>query len=75
MAAVATTERPERAARPLAAAPASRLFAPGEGRRSLEDVILRIGDELEREGHAGCPVCGDRLERGSPCRGCGSELY
>jgi hypothetical protein len=48
-----------------------RLFEAGEV--SLEERVLGLLEGIERDGHAGCPVCGGRLERGG-CQGCGSEL-
>jgi hypothetical protein len=53
---------------------ASRLFEPGGA--TLEDVVLRVWEDLAAEGRAVCPVCGGSMSR-SPdggCRACGSEL-
>ena len=70
MSAVATSERAVRAP----ARPARRLFEPEPGRISLEEAILRISEQLADDGHAACPVCAHRIDPGSPCESCGSEL-
>lgn len=74
MGAVATeSDRPALVTDPPAAArSAPRLFRPGE--ISLEDLILGTWEGLVTDGHAGCPVCGGRIEPDSACGTCGSEL-
>jgi tRNA(Ile2) C34 agmatinyltransferase TiaS len=57
---------------PAAVRSAPRLFQPGEV--ALEDVVLGVWEDLARDGRAGCPVCGGRMESGAGCEGCGSEL-
>lgn len=74
MSAVATGERARRPAG-APARPARRLFEPEPGRVSLEDAILRISDQLNVEGRAGCPVCTHPIEAGVACESCGSELF
>jgi DNA-directed RNA polymerase subunit RPC12/RpoP len=75
MSATATRRPPAVAAPGSARGPSvSRLFRPEPGKRSLEDAILRIYEDLARDGHAACPVCGGRIEPRSACRDCGSEL-
>ena len=77
MGAVATSERGAQVADPPAAAhPAERLFQPlrPDGGVTLEDSLLRVWEDLSRDGHAGCPVCGGRMPSAGACRECGSEL-
>ena len=77
MSAVATGERGAHVADPPAAAhPAERLFEPRrpDGGVTLEDSLLRVWEDLSRDGHAGCPVCGGRMTVAGCCRECGSEL-
>ena len=77
MSAVATSERGAHVADPPAAAhPAERLFEPRRrhGGVTLEDSLLRVWEDLSRDGHAGCPVCGGRMTVAGTCRECGSEL-
>jgi hypothetical protein len=57
---------------PAAVRSAPRLFQPGEV--SLEDVVLGVWEDLARDGRAGCPVCGGRIELGAGCEDCRSEL-
>ena len=59
---------------PVVGRPTARLFEPPGGAPSLEDAILRICDELDRQGESSCPVCGDGLRAGGDCSGCGSAL-
>jgi hypothetical protein len=76
MSAVATRRRSAIVTDPPAAArPAARLFEPQrpDGGVSLEERLLAVWEDLTRQGHAGCPVCGGRIHvRG--CESCGSEL-
>ncbi len=57
-----------------AVGPAQRLFRPEPGGRSLEDVIVRIWEDLARDGSACCPACGGRIVLRDGCESCGSEL-
>ncbi len=52
----------------------SRLFEPGGA--TLEDVVLRVWEDLAAEGRAVCPVCGGSMSPSADggCRACGSEL-
>ncbi len=77
MGAVATSAGPALLHDPLAAErPAQRLFDPprADGGGSLEEMILGVWEDLSRQGHAGCPVCGGRMNVGEACDGCGSTL-
>jgi hypothetical protein len=53
---------------------ASRLFEPGGA--TLEDVVLRVWEDLAAEGRAACPVCGGSMSPPADggCPACGSEL-
>jgi hypothetical protein len=71
--AIATRERPALVTDPPAAVrSAARLFQPGEV--SLEEIVLGAWEDLARDGRAGCPVCGGRIEAERGCDGCGSSL-
>jgi hypothetical protein len=61
---------------PAAERPAARLFEPRrpDGGVSLEERLLAVWEDLTREGHAGCPVCGGRINVTSGCEACGSDL-
>jgi hypothetical protein len=77
MSAVATRRRSALIADPPAAArPASRLFEPQrpDGGVSLEERLLAVWEDLTRQGHAGCPVCGGRMRTAQGCEGCGSAV-
>ena len=52
----------------------SRLFEPGGA--TLEDVVLRVWEDLAAEGRAVCPVCGGPMSPSAAggCPACGSEL-
>ena len=72
MSAVAT--RPARTdVGPMVGRPAARLFDPPGGELTLEESILGVWDELAREGEAGCPVCGGRIQAHG-CGDCASAL-
>jgi tRNA(Ile2) C34 agmatinyltransferase TiaS len=74
---VATTSRSALVGDPLTAErPAERLFEPPRpgGGVSLEDLVLGAWEDLSRDGHAGCPVCGGRMHAAGGCDGCGSSL-
>jgi hypothetical protein len=58
---------------PATVRPPSRLFEPPGGEVSLEDSILDAWEDLARQGEAGCPVCGGRMQA-DRCDGCGSAL-
>ena len=77
MSAVATRRRSALVTDPPATErPAARLFEPQrpDGGVSLEERLLAVWEDLTRQGHAGCPVCGGRISVASGCEGCGSEL-
>lgn len=77
MSAVATCRGPGLVTDPPAAErPAARLFEPHrpDGGVSLEERLLAVWEDLTRDGHAGCPVCGGRIHVASGCEACGSEL-
>ncbi|MDX6636620.1 MAG: hypothetical protein QOJ01_131 [Solirubrobacterales bacterium] len=42
-------------------------------RVTLEDVVLRVWEDLALEGGAECPVCGGSMAPDG-CQGCGAEL-
>jgi hypothetical protein len=42
-------------------------------RVTLEDVVLRVWEDLALEGRAGCPVCGGPMSTAG-CDSCGAEL-
>ena len=42
-------------------------------RVTLEDVVLRVWEDLALDGAADCPVCGASMAPGG-CQGCGAEL-
>jgi hypothetical protein len=57
-------------------APPARQVSPTlfeRDRATLEDVVLRVWEDLGLEGHAGCPVCGGPMSA-SGCDDCGAEL-
>jgi tRNA(Ile2) C34 agmatinyltransferase TiaS len=56
---------------PPAGNPAPTLFE--RERVTLEDVVLRVWEDLALEGRAGCPVCGGSMSS-SGCADCGTEL-
>jgi tRNA(Ile2) C34 agmatinyltransferase TiaS len=53
---------------------ASRLFEPGGA--TLEDVVLRVWEDLMADGRAVCPVCGGSMSPSADggCPACGSKL-
>jgi tRNA(Ile2) C34 agmatinyltransferase TiaS len=70
--AVATRPGSEVAARrPQAEQVAPTLFE--RDRVTLEDVVLRVWEDLALEGAAECPVCGASMAPAG-CQSCGSEL-
>ena len=73
MAALATRERAV-AERPQVDRRGSRLFEPGGA--TLEDVVLRVWEDLAAERRAVCPVCGGSMSPSADggCRACGSDL-
>jgi hypothetical protein len=77
MSAVATRRRSALVTDPPAAVrPTTRLFEPQrpDGGVTLEERLLAVWEDLTRQGHAGCPVCGGRMRIASCCEACGSEL-
>jgi hypothetical protein len=77
MSAVATHRRSALVTDPPATAhPAPRLFEPQrpDGGVTLEERLLAVWEDLTREGHAGCPVCGGRMRAAGGCEHCGSDL-
>jgi hypothetical protein len=77
MSAVATRRRSPLVTDPPATArPAARLFEPQrpDGGVTLEERLLGVWEDLTRHGHAGCPVCGGRMQVAHACEACGSEL-
>jgi hypothetical protein len=70
--AAVATRGPALAERPPAGAPGERLFEPGGV--TLEDVVLRVWDELVASGRAECPVCGDSIAAAAECGSCGAQL-
>ena len=61
--------------RPAARRPDQRLFEPSSsGEVSLEDWILAAWEDLIANGRAGCPICEGRMDAGTGCDSCGSEL-
>ena len=77
MSAVATRRRSAIVTDPPATArPAARLFEPQrpDGGVTLEERLLGVWEDLTRQGHAGCPVCGGRMHVAHGCDACGSEL-
>ena len=78
MAAVATTDiaRDSGSLGPQTERSTQRLFEPQrpDGGVSLEERLLAVWEDLTRQGHAGCPVCGGRIHVASGCGDCGSEL-
>jgi hypothetical protein len=72
MSAVAT-RRPEAGTieRPQLDASAPTLFE--RDRVTLEDVVLRVWEDLALEGAAECPVCGGSVAPAG-CQRCGAEL-
>jgi hypothetical protein len=71
MAALATREQ-DVAEQPQGGQDASRLFEPGGA--TLEDVVLRLWEDLAAKGCAVCPVCGGSISADVGCGGCGSTL-
>jgi rubrerythrin len=73
MAALATREQTVVEQRQAGHRP-SRLFEPDGS--TLEDVVLRIWEDLAAEGRAVCPVCGGSMAPSADggCPACGSEL-
>ena len=71
MAALATREQAVAEQR-QAGQGASKLFEPGGA--TLEDVVLRVWEDLAAEGRAVCPVCGGSMSPSADggCRTCGS---
>jgi hypothetical protein len=72
--------RPEGAAQPGHEAPAA---AAARGRRTLDDVIVGVWEDLLAHHAAACPVCGDQMHPrygsgaapvGGRCGSCGSTL-
>jgi hypothetical protein len=61
---------------PAAARPARRPLQPHQpdGGVSLEERLLAVWEDLTGHGHAGCPVCGGRINAGAGCDGCGSAI-
>ena len=41
---------------------------------TLEDLVLRVWDDLIAEGRAECPVCGGSMSVPTGCESCGTEL-
>ncbi|MDX6582577.1 MAG: hypothetical protein QOI10_1761 [Solirubrobacterales bacterium] len=77
MSAVATRRRSALVTDPPATArSATRLFEPQrpDGGVSLEERLLAVWEDLISHGHAGCPVCGGRIQADAGCDGCGSAL-
>ena len=57
--------------------------AEGRGRRTLDELIVGVWEDLTAHHAAACPVCGDTMQPrygsgaapvGGRCRGCGSTL-
>lgn len=72
MSALATrTATPAGIEPPLVGHPAPTLFEPD--RVTLEDVVLRVWEDLALDGRAGCPVCGGSMSPAG-CADCGTEL-
>jgi hypothetical protein len=57
--------------RPQPSGSAPTLFE--RDRVTLEDVVLRVWEDLALAGAADCPVCGGSMAPAG-CQGCGAEL-
>jgi tRNA(Ile2) C34 agmatinyltransferase TiaS len=71
MTAVATRPATGATERPQPDRSAPTLFE--RDRVTLEDVVLRVWEDLALEGAAYCPVCGGSMAPAG-CKSCGAEL-